>query len=177
MTELRPNVFVSKNHPRIIFRGALDSLEADILEAQLLAAEQGEEFFRNALEEVLSFVRDIMSAEVNGRAFTVDSLFGLTLEQLHEQSHRVKDFFGFHHPVPSHTMGALPLRLNTLRTRVRETEINAVKAFSSGPEQNREDIVHAMNRLSSAVYWLFCRSLVPPITDPSDRTGFPDIQN
>ena len=46
------------------------------------------------------------------------------------------------------------MELNRLRTRVREAEIAAIRAL---PE--RTDILRAMNRLSSAVYVIFCRQL------------------
>ena len=147
-TCLRDNIFVSKDHPRIVLRGALDSLQADILEAQVLAAEKNEPYYVDALEEVLGFVRELMSAEVNERPVAQKKLFGLSLDELHEQSRKLT--------IPEHTMGALPVRLNTLRTRVRETELIAVRAFS---EPRRDDIIHALNRLSSAVYWLFCKTL------------------
>ena len=156
---MRAGQVVSKDHPRIVFRGAVDSLEADILEIQLLAADLNKEFFSNALGEVLLFVRGIMSAEVNERPLDQIKLFGLTLDELHDQTHNVMDFFGFPHPVPDHNMGVLPIRLNTLRTRLREAEIAAVKTFSRETEQKRDDIIYALNRLSSAVYWLYCRSL------------------
>jgi ethanolamine utilization cobalamin adenosyltransferase len=159
MTHLRANLLVSKSHPRIAFRGALDSLEADILEAQLLASGPGQVFFCKALGEALLLVRKLMSAEVNEQPLEQVKLFGLEADELHRQSHQVKDFFGFPHPVPEYRMGALPLRLNTLRTRVREVELIAVRTFSSAAGQGREDIVRALNRLSSALYWLFCRSL------------------
>ena len=165
---MRAGQLVSKTHPRIVFRGALDSLEADILEAQLLAADLNEEFSRNALGELLLFVRDIMSAEVNERPAAQVKLFGLTLDELHDQTHNVKDFFGFSHPVPDHAMGVLPIRLNTLRARLREVEITAVRAFSCETEQKRDDIVYALNRLSSAVYWLYCRSLKEPADPKKD---------
>jgi ethanolamine utilization cobalamin adenosyltransferase len=139
---------VEKNHPRIGFRGALDSLEADILEAQILAAGENKDYYVQALAEILDFVRELMGAEVNERTFVAPKLFGFSLDELHEQSHKVK------HRLPDYTMGALPLRLNTLRTRVRETELLAVRTFS-----DRDDIAHALNRLSSAVYWLFCKSI------------------
>ena len=48
--------------------------------------------------------------------------------------------------------------LNLVRTQVRETELAAVEAFfdpTKGPE--REDILTALNRLSSAVYVMMCR--------------------
>ena len=154
MTHLRANLLVSKAHPRIAFRGALDSLEADLLEAQLAAAAPGEGYYREALGELLRFAREIMSAEVNERPLVEAALFGLSLEELHRQSHRVRETFGIGHPVPDYTMGAAAVRLNTLRTRIRETELLAVRTFSAG---EREDIIRGLNRLSSAAYWLFCR--------------------
>ena len=53
-------------------------------------------------------------------------------------------------------MGRLAARLNLLRARTREAELAAERAFAEG---EREDILKAMNSLSSAVYILFCRLL------------------
>ncbi|MCD8499300.1 MAG: ATP-binding protein, partial [Clostridiales bacterium] len=39
MTHLHGNVLVPKNHPRIVFRGKLDSLQAQIVLAQAILAE------------------------------------------------------------------------------------------------------------------------------------------
>ena len=50
-------------------------------------------------------------------------------------------------------MGETALELNCLRTQVREAELAAAAAFGEG----REDILRCLNRLSSAVYILFCR--------------------
>jgi ethanolamine utilization cobalamin adenosyltransferase len=63
---------------------------------------------------------------------------------------------------PSHTHGALAARLNLLRTKVRETELLAVRVFGPGEagtdgKQVRDDIILALNRLSSALWLLFCR--------------------
>jgi ethanolamine utilization cobalamin adenosyltransferase len=148
-TSLRDGVYVSKDHPRIMFRGALDSLEADILEVQITALQYKRNYYVSALGEVLEFARELMSAEVNERPVAIGKLFGFSLDDLHRLSHETQA------PIPEHKMGALPVRLNTLRTRVRETEIAAVRAFKG---TSRDDIVHALNRLSSAAYWLYCRS-------------------
>ena len=51
-------------------------------------------------------------------------------------------------------MGRLCVEINSLRAQAREAEIAAVRAV---PE--RLDILRAMNRLSSAVYVIFCRQL------------------
>lgn len=159
MTHLRANLLVSKTHGRIRFRGRLDSLEAEVLEAQVLATERGEGELRESLGELLQCLREIMSAEVNERPLEAPVLFGLSADEIRAQIHNVGVSFGIAHPVPDHTMGALAVRLNTLRTRIRELEILAVRTFPPGGSVPRDDIILALNRLSGAVYWLFCRRL------------------
>jgi ethanolamine utilization cobalamin adenosyltransferase len=161
MTCLRAGFLVPKTHMRIAFRGALDSLEADVLEARALAVERHEEEIGSGLGEILLCLREIMSAEVKGQPLPSLRLFGLSAGELHDQSHNVKIAFGISHPVPEHTMGTLALRLNTLRTRVRSVELLAVRTFYpyGEPGEPGEDIVLTLNRLSSAVYWLFCRHI------------------
>jgi ethanolamine utilization cobalamin adenosyltransferase len=165
LTCLRGDILVSKSHERIRFRGCIDSLEADVLEAQALAAEKGETALCTDLEDALHCLREIMKAEVTGRPLAPPRFFGFSADELHARTHDVKGAFGFDHPVPAHTMGAAALRLNTLRARIREAEVLAAGIFSpvnaaGVPAENREvreDILYALNRLSSAVYWLFCR--------------------
>ncbi|MDR2730948.1 MAG: hypothetical protein LBB81_08630 [Treponema sp.] len=150
---------VPKTHPRIAFRGALDSLQADILEAQILVAGKGDEYFLNALAEILTFVRELMSAEVRESPVVMPELFGLTPDELREQTHNTRKYFGFDHPLPVFSMGETVIRLNSLRARVREAELSAEKAFSVKNENPGNGICNALNRLSSAVYWLYCRKL------------------
>jgi ethanolamine utilization cobalamin adenosyltransferase len=159
MTCLRGNTLVPKTHPRIAFRGLLDSLEADILEIQLCASEQGGDFYPSALGELLDCVRELMSAEVNERPVAEVKLFGFSLDELREQSHRVKEVFGIDIPLPDYTMGALALRLNALRAGIRRVELAAAEIFSAVGENSREDIIRVMNRLSSAAWWLFCHCI------------------
>jgi ethanolamine utilization cobalamin adenosyltransferase len=161
MTSLRDGIVVPKTDPRIKFRGALDSLQADILEVQLLASQLHEDFYVKALQEILDLTRELMAADVCGRKVTVPPLFGYSLDELHNQIHHVKETFGFEHPLPDYRMGALAIKLNTLRTRIRETELTSA--------ESSEDIQHILNRLSSAVYWLFCKSLTDPSSPMSLR--------
>jgi ethanolamine utilization cobalamin adenosyltransferase len=159
MTHLRGNLLTQKTHPRIVFRGAIDSLEADVLEARALAVERHEEETGDGLGEILLCLREIMSAEVNESPLASPRLFGLSAGELREQTHNVKAAFGIPHPNPEYTMGAVALRLNTLRTRVRSVELLAVRTFCPQGKYPREDIILTLNRLSSAVYWLFCRHI------------------
>jgi ethanolamine utilization cobalamin adenosyltransferase len=158
MTSLSGNRMVSKAHGRIAFRGAVDSLEAEIIEAQILSEELGETWCRESLAEVLSCLRDMLAAEVKEIPLPPPCLFGLSSGEIRRRSHDIKGNFGFEHPLPDYTMGPVAARLNLLRARVREAELLTVRVFGPG-EDEREDLILAMNRLSSALYWLFCRQI------------------
>ena len=159
MTHLRGNLLVKKSSPRIAFRGKLDSLEAAILEAQALAHRQNAPAVRDGLGEVLEQVRLVLGAEVKDQPLEEVPILGMDQARLRQVSHNVKGAFGIDHPIPSWEMGELALRLNTLRTQVRETELAAAVAFAAPGETPRPDIIRALNRLSSAVYILFCKLL------------------
>lgn len=156
MTHLRGNLLVPKTHPRILLRGRLDSLQAKILEVQLLARQQGLPALTAPLQEVLDYTRSILAAEVKDTPLGETPLFGLTSDQLRHLSHNIHEETGIRHPVPHYSMGPVAVALNALRAQVRETELAAAKAFADQP---RQDIILALNRLSSGVYILFCRVL------------------
>ena len=159
MTHLRGNLLVKKTHPRIAFRGRIDSLEAAILEAQVLADRENAPHVRDGLGEVLEQVHLVLGAEVKDQPLEEVPILGMDQARLRQVSHNVKGAFGIDHPIPSWEMGELALRLNTLRTQVRETELAAAVAFEAPGETPRPDIIRALNRLSSAVYILFCKLL------------------
>ncbi len=159
MTHLRGNLLVKKSSPRIAFRGKLDSLEAAILEAQALAHRQNAPAVRDGLGEVLEQVHLVLGAEVKDQPLEEVPILGMDQARLRQVSHNVKGAFGIDHPIPSWEMGELALRLNTLRTQVRETELAAAVAFEAPGETPRPDIIRALNRLSSAVYILFWKLL------------------
>ncbi len=159
MTHLRGNLLVKKSSPRIAFRGKLDRLEAAILEAQALAHRQNAPAVRDGLGEVLEQVHLVLGAEVKDQPLEEVPILGMDQARLRQVSHNVKGAFGIDHPIPSWEMGELALRLNTLRTQVRETELAAAVAFEAPGETPRPDIIRALNRLSSAVYILFCKLL------------------
>ena len=155
MTHLRGNVLVKKTDPRIEFRGKLDTLQAQILCAQAAANREGENSLVKDLSEILEFTREILGAEVKDIPVKRICIFGLDSEQIRERSHNVKKYFGINHPIPDYTMGESVLTLNLLRAQVREAEISAAKAFN----EERTDIIEALNRLSSAVYILECKTI------------------
>lgn len=154
-THLRGNLLVPKTHPQIRLRGKLDSLMAEIIEAQLTADAEGEHETVQALDEILSFTRKILASEVSGKALGEIRLLGMNSGELRYNSQNVRAAFGMDHPLPSYKQGAVCAALNSLRTCVREAELAAVEAFPEG----RMDIIEALNRLSSAVYIVYCRKL------------------
>ena len=147
MTHLFGDVLVEKTHPRIAFRGAVDTLEAEILLCQLELPRWGQE-----LEELLTLIRILLRCEVMGEPVKETLLCGMTAQELRERSHRPQDFFHQPHFMPSVSDGASVLRLNKLRCMVRHVERMAVAAMP-----DREDILRALNRMSSCVYILMIR--------------------
>jgi ethanolamine utilization cobalamin adenosyltransferase len=173
MTHLAGDVLAPKTHGRIRFRGLIDSLEAEVIEAQTLASSLGAPWYVEGLGEVLNCLRSVLAAEVKEIPLPEFCFFGLSEEEIHAQSHHVRETFGMV-PVPDYTMGPLAVRLNTLRTRIREGELLAVRVFwkdGAGESGGREDIIRVMNRLSSALYWLFCRAVSPAPQKSTDATG------
>ena len=148
MTQLTGEVLVPKTHPRIRFRGSLDSLESRIL---LLALEEPE--LQAQCSELLDFVRQILKCEVLEEPFRVDRLLGMTLDQVRTYSQLPQQYLGIPHFMPGPRHGLRVARLNVLRTQVRQTELEAARAFPEG----REDIIRGLNRLSSAVYILMLK--------------------
>ena len=161
MTHLNGSTLVPKTHPRILLRGKLDSLEALLLQTQLLAQEQGRGEAARSLGEVYDLAQRVLAAEVKGEPLGPFTLFGLDSAALRAQSHDPKGFAGLDaHPMPHTGMGRLCLALNFLRTQVRETELAAACAFCrEDGTVERADLLEALNRMSSAMYLLFLKEL------------------
>jgi ethanolamine utilization cobalamin adenosyltransferase len=157
MTHLRGRLLIPKAHPRIAFRGKMDSLQAVIINTQVAANREGRPALVNNLEEVLAFARAILSAEVKDAPLEEGQLFGYTWEQLRELSHNNSKDSGAPHFLVSWDMGESMASLNALRTYAREAELAAVRAFPAETPAARPDIVCALNRMSSAVYILMRR--------------------
>lgn len=156
LTHLRQNVLVPKTHPRIVLRGKLDSLQGEIILLQTLAAKERNTALQQELGEILTFTRSILGAEVKEEPMPPFFLLGMDSAALRHASHCVEEVFGIPHPIPDCSFGETAARLNCLRAAVRETELAAAAAFSQG---ERTDLIEALNRLSSAIYILFCKTV------------------
>ena len=160
MTQLCGNVLVPKDHPRIRFRGKLDSLQALVVLDQSYIAESGRQKLVDDLGDILGVLREMMRCDVLDEAFRNDKILGLTHDELRERSHDPKKFFGIQQMLlPDYSMGRDYALLNQLRAAVRETEVAATEAFRVGNRYTRSDIIEELNRLSSAIHIMMCMYL------------------
>ena len=150
MTHLNGEVLVPKTHPRIRFRGKMDTLEAELILCQLVpGAPEG------ALGEILDLSRKILRCDVLEEPLRQDTLCGLTQDEQRGRSHMPQDYYGQPHFMPQASDGSVIAGMNRARCFAREAELAAVEAFSDR-EGNllREDIPKALNRMSSMLYLL-----------------------
>lgn len=150
MTHLNGEVLVPKTHPRIRFRGKMDTLEAELILCQLVpGAPEG------ALGEILDLSRKILRCDVLEEPLRQDTLCGLTQAEQRGRSHMPQDYYGQPHFMPQASDGSVIAGLNRARCFAREAELAAVEAFSNRDGNLiREDIPKALNRMSSMLYLL-----------------------
>ena len=150
MTHLNSQYLVLKNHPRILFRGKLDTLEAELLLCQMTS-----EHLITPLGEILALARRLIRCDVLEEPVPQEKLCGLTEEEQRRRSHFPQDYYGQPHFMPAVTDGAGILQLNRARCAAREAELAAVTAFSDREgNPTRVDILRALNRMSSMLYLL-----------------------
>ena len=154
MTHLLADVLVPKNHPRIVFRGMVDLLEAEILLAGQYALEHGRKQTAGELEEILSYVRNLIRCDLLDERLPEDGkLCGLTQQQLREQSHLPHKYLGQPHFMPSFSDDGMLLHLNRIRALIRKTELAVYEAFCDRDgNPTRPDLMRGMNRLSSLLW-------------------------
>lgn len=153
MTHLNGDVLVPKDHPRILFRGKLDTLEAELILCQLDGPELAE-----PVGEILALARQIIRCEVLNEPLKWEKLCGLTEEEQRRRSHFPQDYYGQPHFMPGAADGPRIARLNRARCAAREAELAAVTAFSDREgNPTRTDILRALNRMSSMLYILMIK--------------------
>ena len=151
MTHLNAEYLVPKNHPRILFRGCMDTLEAELILAQLAVPEN----IGTQLGEILALARTLIRCDVLNEAVPQKPLCGLTEDAQRSRSHRPQDFYGQPHFMPEAADGIAIARINRARCAAREAELKAVDAFRDADGiPTRPDILQALNRMSSMLYIL-----------------------
>ena len=154
MTHLNGDVLVLKTHPRIRFRGAMDSLEAELL----LCGSRCDGTLRKDIGEILSLARMLVRCEVMGEPVPEGKLCGLTESEQRSHSHRPQDHYGQAHFMPDFTDGEVVLSLNRCRCTARAAELAAAAAFTDeNGNADRIDLLRALNRMSSMLYILMIR--------------------
>lgn len=147
MTHLYGDVLVEKTHPRIAFRGQVDALEAE-----LLLLQQAVPSLRRQLQELLELARMLLRCEVMQEPVPQMQLCGMDAPTLRAHSHFPQQYYGQPHFMPSAEDPPALLQLNHLRCSLRGVERTAVAALP-----DRQDILQALNRMSSCVYILMIR--------------------
>ncbi|EET60708.1 putative ATP:cob(I)alamin adenosyltransferase [Marvinbryantia formatexigens DSM 14469] len=161
MTQLSGNMLVCKDHPRILFRGKLDSLQASVVLAQaMIKAGGGSQALLEDLGDILKDLREMMRCDVLDEKMRTETIIGLTHKELREHSHNPMKYYSIKQMIlPDYTMGTEYAILNKLRTAVRETEVAACTAFHVDKKYIRNDIIEELNRLSSALHIMMCKYL------------------
>ena len=153
MTHLNAEMLVRKDHPRILFRGKMDTLEGELILCQIAA-----EHLAEPLGEILNLARTIIRCDVLEEPLRETTLCGLTEAEMRKHSHFPQEYYGQPHFMPSASDGAVIARLNRARCAAREAELAAVTAFSDSEGRlARADIATALNRMSSMLYILMVR--------------------
>ncbi len=153
MTHLNAQVLVPKNHSRILFRGKMDTLEAE-----LILCQQADKDLEKPVGEILALARQIIRCDVLEEPLQWDTLCGLTEQEQRRRSHFPQEYYGQPHFMPQADDGPVIARLNRARCAAREAELAAVTAFSDREgSPTRVDLLRALNRMSSMLYILMVR--------------------
>lgn len=157
LTQLNAHHHVPKTHPRIKLRGRVDSLHALVLLVQRLAAQRGDETLARDLGTIAAYCRELTSAEYNERPAGELGLHGWDAAAIHRATHDPVGALGVEHLTIDSTDAELQHWLNLARAQSREVEILALETFDSPHHPYGASICHALNRLSSAFYFLQLR--------------------
>ena len=148
MTHLHGDLLVPKTHPRIAFRGAVDTLEAELILCKLKTDLPG-------VQEILELARRLIRCEVLEEPVGEFTLCGLTEAQQRQRSHFPQQHFGIAHFTPEAADGERIALLNRCRTACRAAELAACRAFTDRDgTPTRPDVLQALNRMSSMLYIL-----------------------
>ena len=114
MTHLNAEVLVPKTHPRIRFRGKMDTLESHLLLCQLRSPA-----LKKQLGEILALARQILRCDVLEEPLKWEKLCGLTEEEQRRRSHFPQEYYGQPHFQPGAEDSETVLLLNRIRCAAR----------------------------------------------------------
>ena len=138
----------SKNDSRMLLRGKLDTLNAQMILIQTCSLNQE---YVSDVEEVRQVIRHLQRCEAMNEVYEGRLiLWGIDEDEIHTRSHNPMKYYGLGHILPDKDMKRESAELNFLRAIVRETELSACCVF----DDDKLKICHVLNRLSSALYIL-----------------------
>lgn len=152
MTHLMGDKLVPKTHPRIVFRGKVDTLQAQVLAVIIEAGDWSIKGLPADLEAILKYLRILIRAEVTETPLPDLEFRGWNMDEIKARSHYPERYFGIGHLFPASQHGIAVARLNLLRTLCRETELAGVAAFTGSEAVRRQDLITGLNRLNSLFY-------------------------
>ena len=151
MTHLNAQVLVPKTHPRILFRGGVDTLEAELL----LCGEK--------TRPILELARKLIRCDVLEEPVGEITLYGLTEDRQRQLSHFPQEHFGIAHFMPDYTDSTELLQLNRCRCAARAAELAAVLAFTDREGlPTRPDSIKGLKSMRSMVYILMLQEKADP---------------
>ncbi len=154
-TILRDSETVRKDDPQIILRGELDSLYAQSVCICVYADKYGYKDIISGTQDILRVIRELIFAEAEFNKPNVDSILGMTLNELREVSNNPKSELGLEHYLPDENADMMTAQINRLRTDIKRAERAAWAAEENGVN---DTIGLILNRLSSAAYILMLES-------------------
>jgi ethanolamine utilization cobalamin adenosyltransferase len=154
MTHLNAQLLVPKTHPRICFRGAMDTLEAELILAELECSRET----AGNIRQILTFAREIVASDVLENSLERESLCGLTWEEVRKHSHFPQEYYHQPHFMPNATDGKALAQINRARCAARAAELWGNFAFQDRDGRpTRQDLLLGLNRISSMLYILMIR--------------------
>ncbi len=161
LTHLDATRLVSKNDPRLHFRSKIDATIAVAVWLQVELEPTWSAQLAGWLSDIRSILGNVLRSEVTGEPLHAVHMGDFDSDAIHKISHNPLMYLGYDHIVPEATHGLTVVRLNLLRTAIREAETLAAQIFIDKDfVVQRPDIMQGLNRLSSAVYVLMITVLV-----------------
>ena len=154
------NQLVVKNHKRIVLRGKIDLLLANVISQLQQYKKSGQDEVAKDLREILDWVRAIQRAEILEEPIPSLTFMGFDEATQKAMSHDPKRYFGTPHlfGIDENTH-EVAVAMNVLRAEARSIELAAVDAFYKPKEVQRPDLLLAFNRLSSCIYLMMLKAV------------------
>lgn len=157
MTQIFGNDLVVKNHKRIILRGNFDRLQAETI--RYWKKWEKNKKLEADFAQVYRFLRDLYISEIVDSEFQDRNVLGYDIDTLKEITHNTHKYYKTGHLFEINVeYDEAVIDVNCLRAMSRQCEISAVEAFYKEGKTERNDILKALNRLSSIFYLMMLKA-------------------